>query len=283
MSFGSNSSSFGGSSVSSSFKSLQTAASPQTETQKSLDKNRATIANNFDQFLSLLTTQLKNQSPLDPLDANQFTQQLVQFSSVEQQLKTNDILASMSAKLESNGNGNGTNTMNAAQAASLIGTRASVDASKTRPTPVYAAAPANETAAQRTERLSQPLRFETSWPVTVQSNYGNYNATVTNSKGEVIFSREWAPGGTGEQTFTWTGTSTTNVNFDPDETYTLQVDGALRKSDGTYYSNRSKMQIQTSGSVTAVDMSGTEPMVEMTTAPGVTQSYLLSAIKKVSK
>src|ERR1700750_16602 len=57
--------------------------------------DRATIAGNFDTFLQLLTTQLKNQNPLDPLDTNQFTQQLVQFSSVEQQLKTNDFLSSL--------------------------------------------------------------------------------------------------------------------------------------------------------------------------------------------
>ncbi len=55
----------------------------------------ATLASNFDQFLTLLTTQLRNQSPLDPLDTNQFTQQLVQFAGVEQQLKTNDTLASL--------------------------------------------------------------------------------------------------------------------------------------------------------------------------------------------
>jgi len=54
-----------------------------------------TIAGNFDTFLSLLTTQLQNQNPLDPLDTNQFTSQLVQFSSVEQELKTNDYLASL--------------------------------------------------------------------------------------------------------------------------------------------------------------------------------------------
>src|SRR3954454_19922704 len=54
-----------------------------------------TIAGNFNTFLQLLTTQLKNQNPLDPLDTNQFTQQLVQFSSVEQALKTNDLLASL--------------------------------------------------------------------------------------------------------------------------------------------------------------------------------------------
>ncbi len=55
----------------------------------------STIAGNFNQFLTLLTTQLQNQNPLDPLDTNQFTQQLVQFASVEQQLKTNDQLGSL--------------------------------------------------------------------------------------------------------------------------------------------------------------------------------------------
>jgi len=50
------------------------------------------IASNFQEFLQLLTTQLKNQDPLSPLDTNQFTQQLVAFASVEQQLKTNSDL-----------------------------------------------------------------------------------------------------------------------------------------------------------------------------------------------
>ena len=53
------------------------------------------IADNFQTFLTLLTTQLQNQNPLDPLDTNQFTQQLVQFAGVEQQLKTNDSLSSL--------------------------------------------------------------------------------------------------------------------------------------------------------------------------------------------
>ena len=57
--------------------------------------DNATIANNFNTFLQLLTTQLKNQNPLDPLDTNQFTQQLVQFAQVEQQMKSNDQLASL--------------------------------------------------------------------------------------------------------------------------------------------------------------------------------------------
>jgi flagellar basal-body rod modification protein FlgD len=53
------------------------------------------IASNFTEFLQLLTTQLKNQDPLSPLDTNQFTQQLVEFSQVEQQMKTNDSLSTL--------------------------------------------------------------------------------------------------------------------------------------------------------------------------------------------
>src|ERR1700686_3412628 len=53
------------------------------------------IADNFQQFLQLLTTQLKNQNPLDPLDTNQFTQQLVSFASVEQQINMNTQLSSL--------------------------------------------------------------------------------------------------------------------------------------------------------------------------------------------
>ncbi|MBI3435792.1 MAG: flagellar biosynthesis protein FlgD [Proteobacteria bacterium] len=66
------------------------AASGAAAASKTLTKN--TIAGNFTTFLQLLTTQLKNQNPLEPLDTNQFTQQLVQFAQVEQQLKSNDQL-----------------------------------------------------------------------------------------------------------------------------------------------------------------------------------------------
>jgi len=53
---------------------------------------RTRLAENFDTFLTLLTTQLKNQDPLSPMDSNQFTQQMVQMTGVEQQLLTNDLL-----------------------------------------------------------------------------------------------------------------------------------------------------------------------------------------------
>src|SRR6267142_1503474 len=74
-----------------------TSTTPTTST--GVDKN--TLAGNFQTFLTLLTTQLKNQNPLDPLDTNQFTQQLVQFAQVEQQLKQNEQLGTI-VSLEKN-------------------------------------------------------------------------------------------------------------------------------------------------------------------------------------
>ncbi len=50
---------------------------------------QSTLAETFDTFLALLTTQLKNQDPLDPMKSEQFTQQLVQFAGVEQSINTN--------------------------------------------------------------------------------------------------------------------------------------------------------------------------------------------------
>src|SRR5258708_1032428 len=49
----------------------------------------AKLSSNFGDFLNLLMTQLKNQDPSSPMDANSFTTELVQFSSVEQQINTN--------------------------------------------------------------------------------------------------------------------------------------------------------------------------------------------------
>ena len=74
------------------------APAPNTDKSTTTGSAAATgLADNFQTFLTLLTTQLQNQNPLDPLDTNQFTQQLVQFAGVEQQLKSNDQLKALIA------------------------------------------------------------------------------------------------------------------------------------------------------------------------------------------
>ncbi|MCP4617411.1 MAG: flagellar biosynthesis protein FlgD [Bradyrhizobium sp.] len=69
--------------------------SSTSSSNSSASNSTTTIAGNFQTFLTLLTTQLQNQNPLDPLDTNQFTAQLVQFAGVEQQLKQNEQLTSL--------------------------------------------------------------------------------------------------------------------------------------------------------------------------------------------
>jgi flagellar basal-body rod modification protein FlgD len=53
------------------------------------------LSDNFSSFLSLLMTQLQNQDPTSPLDSNQFTSELVQFTSVQQQIDTNSDLTQL--------------------------------------------------------------------------------------------------------------------------------------------------------------------------------------------
>lgn len=74
-----------------------TSALADTSSASTTSSSNSTLAGNFQTFLTLLTTQLQNQNPLDPLDTNQFTQQLVQFAQVEQQLKSNEQLSSILA------------------------------------------------------------------------------------------------------------------------------------------------------------------------------------------
>lgn len=62
---------------------------------------RQSLSGNFDTFLRLLTTQLRNQDPLEPLDSTKFTEQLVSYSQVEQQINTNQNLNALIAMTKS--------------------------------------------------------------------------------------------------------------------------------------------------------------------------------------
>src|SRR3954471_6247289 len=75
----------------------QAGTTPSTSSGVTMNStsDAGTLASNFTTFLTLLTTQLKNQNPLEPLDTNQFTQQLVQFAGVEQQMKMNTQMSSL--------------------------------------------------------------------------------------------------------------------------------------------------------------------------------------------
>jgi flagellar basal-body rod modification protein FlgD len=57
------------------------------------------VSSDFDTFLKMMTTQVQNQDPLDPVDSADYAVQLATFSSVEQQVKTNDLLVSLAAQM----------------------------------------------------------------------------------------------------------------------------------------------------------------------------------------
>jgi flagellar basal-body rod modification protein FlgD len=136
---------------------------------------RTTLASNFDTFLSLLTTQLRNQNPLDPLDTNQFTQQLVQFAGVEQQLKTNDTLTALLAA---------NNTAQAGAALGLVGREITAD---------------GDTALLDDGKAS--------WKLTSPKDGVTGTVTIRDANGAVVFTKA-AEFAYGDQEFAWDGRKT---------------------------------------------------------------------------
>lgn len=74
-------------------------AAPSASGATSSTNASATLTSN--QFLALLTTQLQNQDPLNPTDPNQFTQEMVQYGSLTQQIDTNSKLDALSTTMSS--------------------------------------------------------------------------------------------------------------------------------------------------------------------------------------
>lgn len=128
------------------------------------------IADNFQSFLMLLTTQLQNQNPMDPLDTNQFTQQLVQFAQVEQQLKSNSQLEAL-VKIEK--------TAQSTQALVFVGQTVAVDGS------------------------TAYFDGNATWNFKAPSN-SSATITITNSAGQTAYTGSFAIG-SGNSSFVWDG------------------------------------------------------------------------------
>ncbi len=75
----------------------------QTAGQTANRAAASAITSDFETFLKMLTTQMQNQDPLNPIDSADFAVQLATFSGVEQQVKTNDLLANLTSRLGANG------------------------------------------------------------------------------------------------------------------------------------------------------------------------------------
>ncbi|MDR6848696.1 flagellar basal-body rod modification protein FlgD [Sphingomonas sp. BE270] len=76
---------------------------PSAATTASTAAPTTGIKADFNMFLKLLTTQMQNQDPLSPMDTSQYTQQLVQYSQVEQSVQQNTTLNSILSNLSNQG------------------------------------------------------------------------------------------------------------------------------------------------------------------------------------
>jgi flagellar basal-body rod modification protein FlgD len=146
------------------------------------------LAGNFNDFLTLLTTQLQHQDPTSPLDPNQFTQELVQFASVEQQMNTNTSLSTMISLQQ---------TQQAASALTFLGATVAVSGAT--------AQLANGTAN---------WNYSVTQPATATIN-------ISNASGQVVYSTSQSVQ-PGAQTFTWNGVDGQGTTW-PSGAYTIAV------------------------------------------------------------
>jgi flagellar basal-body rod modification protein FlgD len=170
-----------------------TSAAVATTNSSGSTTNSATgLAQNFNTFLTLLTTQLQNQDPLSPMDTNQFTQQLVSFSQVEQQINTNSNLQQL---IQLQGAGE------SIAALPLVGQ--SIE---------YNSATAPLTGGQANFVYNLPSESTSTALTVVDSN----NRVVYTQQGET---------NAGAHSFNWDGKTNTGVQL-PDGNYTLKIQAA---------------------------------------------------------
>lgn len=149
------------------------------------------LAKDFSQFLQLLTTQLQNQDPLAPMDSTEFTNQLVQFSQVEQQINSNQKLDSLLA-------------LQLSSISSVALGYVGMDISY----------------------VSSDMNYDGSTPVDI--NYALSSEAVTckvnvyDEEGDLVYSAD-APKDTGTNKFTWNGTETNGTPVE-EGTYTVKID-----------------------------------------------------------
>jgi flagellar basal-body rod modification protein FlgD len=181
-----------------------------------------TIAGNYDTFLQLLTTQLQNQDPLDPLDTDQFTQQLVEFASVEQQVNMNTNLQTLITMQQ---------TSEATSALQLIGSTVTLNSNS--------ATLSNATGSPASWSLS------TTTPATA-------SITISSSTGQVAYTGTLAVNA-GTQSFTWNGQSN-GVTW-PDGSYTISINATGANGQAV------TVTPQVQGTITGVNISQNPPTV----------------------
>jgi flagellar basal-body rod modification protein FlgD len=161
----------------------------QTSTTSTQQTATTGFGDNFNTFLKLLTTQLQNQDPLSPLDTNQFTQQLVSFSQVEQAINTNQKLSTLVSMAS---------TSQAVSALPLVGKTVEYDGSSA----VLAGGSAHFSYTLPNQATSSVI-------------------TISNAQGQVVW-RGAGDTGAGKHDFVWNGTDPTGATL-PEGSYSISI------------------------------------------------------------
>lgn len=178
---------------------------------------------NFDTFLTLLTQQLKNQDPLSPLDSSKFVSQLVEFSSVEQQIAQNKHLETLVNQSQVN---------SATSAVGFIGRQVTLNSS-----------------------TSQLADGAAKWTYNLPQDAQSAQVVVFDKSGRVVFQQD-VDKTAGAHDFTWDGKDNNGETL-PDGAYSIQV-SAKDASDNAINAN-----VTVQGIVTGVDFSGSDPALLM--------------------
>jgi flagellar basal-body rod modification protein FlgD len=179
------------------------------------------LAGNFNTFLTLLTTQLQHQDPLSPLDTNQFTQQLVEFSSVEQQVNMNANLQTLISLQQ---------TSEATSAMQFLGSNVTLGGTT-------ASLAANSPATWSLNSAS---------PATA-------SVTITSSTGQTAFSGTVSLNA-GSQSYSWNGQGNNGVTW-PAGQYTLAINATSANGQPVSVST------QVQGTVSGVNLSQNPPQL----------------------
>jgi flagellar basal-body rod modification protein FlgD len=142
----------------------------------------------FNMFLKLLTTQMQNQDPLDPMDTSQYTQQLVQYSQVEQSMQQTGVLRDILSRLTAT---------DMAQAAGFIGREVEFDT-----------------------KLAGLTDTPAEWSYSMPREAVSLTATVIDSSGRTVATKLLEPGTDGR--FAWDGALATGGTA-PHGSYSLNL------------------------------------------------------------
>ncbi|MBO0335200.1 gliding motility-associated C-terminal domain-containing protein [Sneathiella sp. CAU 1612] len=157
-------------------------------------KAQTNLASNFDDFLTLLTTQLTHQDPLNPTDSTEFTNQLVNFSNVEQAIATNQNLEAL-VQLTQMSQQNALSASMINYLGKSIGTNLNV---------------------------SELSDGEASWNIDLGSRASSVKYEIYNQEGNIVYTETADGAPSGKQQFTWDGTKSSGSEAE-DGAYYLVV------------------------------------------------------------